>query len=578
MKITFLSVRAKNFLQIGNEFEQFDLNKHKFTVIVGKNGSGKSTILDMITYALYKKPYRPKVKLSQLINSTNKKQMVVEIAFKIGNSVYVVRRGEKPKLFEIYKDKKLLEADPSIGDQQDYLENVILGQNYKTFCQINVIGKAKYVQFMNLDPADRRAVVEDILDTNVYSVMKKIAKDDLKNLNEENRDLASKIEVLESKIATTESMLARYQADRTEQINDLENLKQKRLEQIQKDRETISQLKKRVDELEAEKEKILPANHVSKLEETLQHVNTSLGSCQSDYRRAKAIVEKIDSMTECPHCMQNVDDRHKQKILEENQSIINDAEVKIKNLEAKRTQMLEIRNRYQQTQNEIDALTRKAYDLNQNIKSAKSYIESLDEQIAKLKQPVEGAQNLPDVEDMKNKLDTYIKDKDALVQKIAKLNAAIDLLGDDGIKAKLIDRYIPIINESVNNYLDQMELFAEFNLDSEFNESINAINRETFTYHSFSEGQKMRIDLAILLTWRKIAQLRNSMTTNIFILDEVADGSLDDAGMTDFLNILRNLSDAQNTFLISHKESTQDMFENVIRVETVGNFSKYIRE
>lgn len=576
-RIVFHSIRAKNFLQIGNDFATFNLQKSPFTVIVGKNGSGKSTLLDMLAYVLYNKAYRPKFTLGQLVNCVNKKKMVVEIAFTTGVTTYIVRRGEKPKVFEIYRNNELIKPDPSIGDMQTYLEEKILGQNYKTFCQINVIGKASYKQFLTLSPAERRSVVEDILDSSVYSIMSSLAKEDYKDLSkivsEQDRD----IQILESKINTTKTILKQYEEDKSSQINELKQNIDTYKKSENDLQSKLSELEERLKNDEALLESIIPTQHRVKFDNEITRITGELGGFDTTRSRAQAIINKIDSMEKCPHCMQIVDENHKREIVEASEKEIASLVVQIETHNQKLTKFREIRNKFmiaqdakRETESEISLTKSK-------LSSIRGTLEHYSDQVRKLT-TVTSNPNLPNIDELNNEMDSLVVRKDLNVSKQSKLKSAISLLGDDGIKAKLIGKYIPIINKSVNDYLERMNMFVSFELDSEFCESVKAINRESFTYSSFSEGQKMRIDLAILLTWRKIAQLRNSMSTNIFILDEIADGSLDQEGMDEFLMILKEVADAQNTILISHKDSTIDMFDNVIRAETVGNFTRYVNE
>lgn len=577
MKLKFHSIRAKNFLQIGNDFATFNLQKAPFTVIVGKNGSGKSTLLDMIAYVLYNKAYRPKFTLGQLVNSVNKKQMIVEIAFTAGASTYVVRRGEKPKVFEIYRNKELIKPDPSIGDIQKYLEENILGQNFKTFCQINVIGKASYKQFLTLTPAERRSVVEDIMDSNIYSVMAALAKDDIKNLvkliDEQERD----IKILQNKIDTTQTMIKRYEQDRSQQVNELKQriaTEQINLDTWKADLVVLQTEHKQHEEL---LETIIPNQHKSRFQTEFMKIASDIGGYENTVAKAKQTLDKINTMTQCPHCLQDVDEAHKLEIAEAATKEILAAEKEIEALRQKQNKFAEIKQRYEAAEKEYYRIQSNKTSTSIKLTGVEGTIASLNDQIQRLN-TVHPIDDLPSITELELELTNLTESRDSNSVKLVKFKTAVELLGDDGIKAKLIGKYIPAINKSVNDYLQRMNMFVEFNLDNEFNESINAINRESFTYYSFSEGQKMRIDLAILLTWRKIAQLRNSMYSNLFILDEIADGSLDQEGMDEFVAILKEVADVQNTFLISHKDSTIDMFENVIRAETIGNFTRYTNE
>lgn len=574
MHIQFNSIRFKNFLQVGSEFEAFSLGADPFTVIVGANGSGKSTILDALTYVLFKKPYR-KIKLGQLINNTNRKGMVVEIAFTIGNNKYVVRRGEKPKLFEIFVNKQLLEVDPTVGDYQKYLEEVILRQDYKTFCQINVIGKAKYVQFMELDAAYRRTVVEDLLDANIYTVMQSIAKSKVKTLKEQFNESSTAIQILQSKIDTTtrvmESFDRQKEADLLTATSELESLEYKLSHEVG----TLESQQAAVDELKVELEAVIPEKHRTAFQERKRNVDRDIGALNSIVDRCDKLIEKVDQMTECPHCMQIVDDGHKEAIVKENNMQILTSMGQLQDAQEKLAKFDRIEDQFKQTERSLRSALESLSQSKQRISNFENLIDRQKKRIGELEQS--SIPELPDVEELRSELVTVTNQYDNINKEINKYNKALKRLGDDGIKASLVQKYIPIINKTINEYLEKMQMFVEFNLDSEFNETIDAVNRDLFTYHSFSEGQRMRIDLAILLTWRHIAKIRSSMSTNLFILDEIADGSLDDEGMVDFMDILKSISDTQNTIIISHKDATIDLFDKVIRAKTEGNFTKYIK-
>lgn len=574
MYIKFLSVRAKNFLQIGNEFETFPLAKNQFTVIIGKNGRGKSTIIDMITYALFKKPFR-KVKLGQLINNTNKKHMLVEIAFAIGKDTYVVRRGEKPKVFEIYKNGKQVTADPSITGYQQHLEDVIICQSFKTFKQINIIGKADYTPFMQLDPKDRRVVVEDILDSSVYSVMQTIGKSELSALNEELSNTERDISILSSKVENGKILIAKLEQDKKAEISALQFEVGKLKDEIVAHQNEQDSINADIEVLKGDLEKIIPVSIYTKVIETGQKLLDDIAVEKSNIQRAQNIISKLSSLEKCPHCMQIVDENHKREILKENQEIISAANFKIESYKSKFDKIDAKKKEYDKIKQIIQARTADVQSIGYQIQSCERITTDKNNRIAVLNRPIDVSE-LPDITELQSNLDSKQTVRDNLITSIQNYKKAIKLLGDDGIKSYLIDKYIPIINDTINRYLEKLELFVEFNLDSQFNETIKAINRDLFTYHSFSEGQKMRIDLAILLTWRQIARLRNSMSTNLFILDEITDGSLDQDGTDEFFNIVKNIQDVQNTIVISHKESTIDLFDNVIKAETIGNFTRYI--
>lgn len=587
MKIEFHKLRFKNLLSSGNEFESFDLDKDPFTVIVGPNGSGKSQILDALTYVLFKKPFR-KITLGQLINSRNKKGLLVEIAFSTGGHSYIVRRGEKPKVFEIYKDKKLIEPDPSITDMQTFLEGEILKQNYKTFCQVNVIGKATYVPFMSLTAANRREVVEDILDSHVYTIMQNLAKDDAKNLSVSINEQQTNATIISNKIDTITKMLDQQNADRTVEIDRYKHDIAECLSHIEnanKSKLTNQKaLEEKTDELKSAKDKLNSIiSDTNKFKTIYDKIVGELATNNSEINKAQSLISKIDQMQKCAHCLQDVDDSHKKQIIESNKQTIEQSQKNIVDLQSKKDKLDAVNQAYNDVKVDIERINNAIFALHQQDKSYEAdlllynrNITDYKQQIERLSQPIKLNSGIEDPKDLQQQLQDT-KDKiDLLVGQLEDYKQVIKLLGDGGIKSYLIDKYVPIINQTINQYLSQMDMAVEFELDNQFNEKIKANYLDDYSYESFSEGQKMRIDLAIMLAWRYIASVRNSMTTNILLLDEIADGSLEANGMKDFIEILRAL--AGNVFIISHNESTIDLFDNVINVE-IGKdgFSRYTK-
>jgi len=573
MNIVFKKIILKNFLQVGDFPVEFDLNKNNFTVIVGKNGSGKSTILDAITYVLFKKPFR-KVKLSQLINCTNKKNMVVEIEFDIGSDSYRVVRGEKPKVFEIYKNGQLIEIDDSINNYQNLLETQIIRQSFKTFTQINTIGKASYVQFMSLDPASRRQIIEDILDVGTFDKMAVLCKEDIKSLKLEISQKERDLDVLKTKISTTQEALDSFENKKKENIFRF----QRRNEETQKRKaELESEIKKMEDEISLLKTKeIFPANDVKRLNEYLRKFQVDYGVLKTEIEKSSSLIEKINDMEICPHCLQKVDETHRKEILSLNQR---EVEEKSEKLDLVKQKILKLKKVSEDFENHNSII----YQKESSLGLTKREISDMEREISRNLEQISEIQsqkldNLPDIKFLKTEgknLYDCLNAEGGLREKLALLGVTLKLLSDGGLKSLMIENYIGKINQYINHYLEKMQMFVEFELDGEFNESIRCINRDSFTYESFSEGQKLRIDLSILLTWRKIAMLKNSMHSNIFILDEIADASLDEEGFVDFIEILKTSFPDNNVFLISHKDSIIDLFENSIRVETRGNFSEY---
>ena len=535
-----------------------------------------TTWISALIYALYGKPYNKKLTLGQLINDTNKKNLVVEIAFKIGNDLYVIRRGQKPKLFEIFKNKQLVEPDPSIGDYQKQLEETILRQSMKTFSQINVITKATYTQFMDLDAKDRRAVVEDILDSRVYSNMQLIGKEQLKLLTKEVEQVDKQIDIQTNRLEDVSRMIRQYEQRNTGLIEDIDR-------SISKYNNTITPLTERLNQAEGNLEQTLikmealvPSRVVEQLNDKIDQLKTSIRVASSVVDSNQKTISKIDTFDNCPHCQQVIDVNHKNEIINAAKETISENYQIMQTNQTQLNKLLKKKQERDQLQSQANDLINEISKIHSMIDNAKSTIKDLENQknnIINSSQPTE----MPNIEEIQQTIDQLTITRDSLLEDVKTYKKAISMLGDDGLKASVINKYIPVINSVVNRLLESMNMFVDFTLDSEFNETINAINRENFTYHSFSEGQKMRIDLAILLTWREIAKIRNSMSTNLFFLDEIADGSLDDDGMNEFIAILKQSIDSQNVFVISHKESTidNDVFDTVIKVSTEGNFAKY---
>ena len=567
--ITFHAIRFKNFLSSGDSFSVINLTRSPLTLIRGRNGAGKSTLIDAICFALYGKPFR-KINKPQLVNSVNKKNCVVELGFSIGSNKYTVRRGIKPNLFEIYKNKELLPEDPSVGDYQKQLDS-ILEMTYKTFCQVNIIGKASYVPFMSLTAASRREVVEDLLDSQVYGVMLGLAKTEQTEINRRIKDLDADKRVVEAKIEAQEKLIARSNADKSTQIQEKKNS----LTEIVEERAKYvdASVKGKIAKQKALEEYNLVKD--DQLAVDIVEVKSQILSLTNEIRSSSALWMTIEHMKHCPQCAQEVESSHKDFIYRKTDEKTQGLKIKKLEYEGKLPELLH----KQKLSNEK---AEKFNDITVKLSGVTTKISMLDQQIARLQKELEILQvvapevniDQEELEDLRNNLIiTETKYNDA-VKELGVIKKTIALLGDDGIKASLIKKYIPIINKYINEYLEKMDLFVQFELDEQFNETIKSRYRDIFSYDSFSEGEKARIDIAILLTWRKIARVRNSTSTNIIVFDETMDGSMDSTGSDDFLKLLQ-ISDAQNTFIISHNQTVIDGFDDVIVAEKVGNFTEY---
>ena len=566
--IKFHKVRYKNFLSTGNSFTEIDLSRKKTTLIIGANGSGKSTLLDALTFGLFGRAFR-KIPKTALINSINGKATVVEVEFQIGRNMYRVMRSIKPNNFEIYRDGKMIHQDAAVRDYQAILEQQILKLNYKSFTQVVVLGSSTFTPFMQLNIPERRAIIEDILDIQIFSVMKECLKQRTSTLNNEQKEIRNNIKIGEAKIQGQEEAMRRLEENRDEMIDkltkditehntDIGNLKVNVEEGI----ETVSLLKDKISDEKDVREK---------LQQTLSDER------QFEAERKKFIKELkfYEDNDECPTCKQEIEADHKEKICCDTTESLKDLD---KKLDERGLTIQEINDRLEAislVQGEISQHQDEIQKLQNSISTNEQYVNKIQKQIDELQQQEH-------TEDDKDKLEKYrkayskLQDIDSeLTNKKHYHELAELLLRDSGIKTKIIRQYLPIMNKLINKYLASMEFFVQFELDEEFNEQIKSRYRDNFSYSSFSEGEKMRIDLSLLFTWRAVAKLKNSVNTNLLILDEVFDSSLDEGGTDEFLKILHTLDDNTNTFIISHKgETMNEKFNNIIEFEKTNNFSK----
>ena len=566
--ILFKNVRYKNFLSSGNVFTDIQLDRAKTTLITGENGAGKSTMLDAITFGLFGKPFR-KINKPQLLNSINEKACVVEVEFIIGKKHILVRRGIKPNIFEIEVDKVPLQQDANIRDFQEFLEKNILKLNYKSFTQIIILGNSSFVPFMQLKAHDRRAIIEDLLDIQIFSSMGNIlktyvAENKLKlDENKTSKDLISnKINLKEDYIIQlknkTKTLITRFEKDI-----------QKNLDQKTSILKEMSETNTKVDEL---LEQVNDAKQVTEKHDKLTEYQRSiLRNVDSEQKN----ITFFESNDDCPTCKQNIDHAFKHKEIIQKQEKIKEFETAIAEIDK---QLDEVRARLQAIQSiqeDIQSYQTKTQSLNNNISAIDQYIEKIQKQIEATEE------DTGDIKEEKKKLKEFEKElkeadttREDLLEDNEIYSVARNILRDEGIKARIVKQYLPIMNKLINKYLTQMNFFVSFNLDENFNEEIKSRYRDDFTYDSFSEGEKMRIDLALLFTWRSIAKLKNSVNTNLLILDEVFDSSLDGEGTDEFMKIVNEQGSSTNVFVISHKGDTlYDKFRVHMRFEKRKNFS-----
>ena len=568
--IVFEKVRWRNFLSTGNAFTEIDIGKSPTTLIVGSNGSGKSTLIDALTFALFNKPFR-KIKVAQLINSINQKDGLVEVEFSIGASKYKIRRGIKPNIFEIYQNNILVNQDAHSKDYQQFLEKQILKLNYKSFTQIVVLGSSSFIPFMQLPAPHRREVIEDLLDIQIFTRMNDILKVEMTTLAQNFKDTEKDLDVVIQKRDLQEQYIGRLDEQRKKsahEINDKISKSKKNIDGYQRD---ITDLQEQIDTLQ---KGIIDEEVVSKRLKKITSLQDALEKNKG--RIAKDITFYLEN-DECNTCKQSIDPAFKTKILDARQDKAKEIELASIELDNK---FNDVKNRITEivdTQNKITQIQYNINSLNANIQAENRSIDSYNIDITKINE-VENS------EDEMLKLQDYRQEETKLRDEKTKLNderyyAEIsgNLLKDTGIKTKIINQYLPVINHYVNHYLQSLDFFVQFNLDNSFKETIKSRHRDEFSYASFSEGEKLRIDLSLLFTWRTIAKMKNSTNTNLLILDEVFDSSLDNNGTDEFLKILNTMAKGINAFVISHKgDILIDKFSNTLKFEKANNYSRLV--
>ena len=569
--IVFKNVRWKNLLSTGNSFIEIQLNKSSNTLIIGDNGAGKSTILDALCFGLFNKPFRP-IKKDQLINSVNQGGTLVEIEFMIGNREYLVKRGIKKNLFEIYRDGKLLNQDAKIKDYQEFLEKNILKLNFKSFTQIVILGMS-FIPFMQLRASDRRTIIEDLLDIEIFSVMNYL----LRSKVTQNKDDIGTVDIAlglsENEQKLTKIMIDKLKEDKTVQIKKNKKDIEKHEEFLKTHKENINQIIKKIEELnESISDESNARGKIDSLHDYQRDIEKNIDKYEDE-------IEFYEKNEACNTCRQDIPKTFRKSMIE--------------NFHAKMHEcgqaLLKIGNVLQEKEkriHEIDTILNRVDLQKAEIAHNQNTIDACTQYIKKVaKQNEEISQMADDIDEKKKELDVidkdieiYNKDKEKLSNQKYLYELATTMLKDGGIKTRIIKQYLPIMNKLINKYLAEMDFFVSFNLDENFNESIKSRHRDEFTYDSFSEGEKMRIDLALLFTWRAVAKLKNSANTNLLILDEVFDSSLDAAGTDEFMRILNNLVKNTNVFVISHKgEILFDKFKSVLKFEKRKNFSQIIK-
>jgi DNA repair exonuclease SbcCD ATPase subunit len=570
--ITFNTIRWKNFLSTGNHFTQIELDTNPSTLIQGSNGAGKSTLLDAICFALFNKPFR-KINKPQLVNSINEKDCVVEIEFTIGNIVWRVHRGIKPNKFEVYRNDVLVDQVAATTDQQKWLEQQVLKMNFKSFTQVVILGSSTFVPFMQLTPAHRREVIEDILDIQIFSTMNVLLKDRIRGILEQQRECGYELKSAEGKVHMQEEHIRNSQTTNESEIE----LKHNEIAALE---EEIFEIKRYITILETANLDIhTEITEFDDVSDKIRNINELKFKIQHNNSAACKDLEFFQWNDSCPTCTQLIEKTFKDRKISDLSTKTEEYEQALLKLES---QHITLDKKYTAMLNFKDKLKRNhAEVLHQN-----SLIARNEKSMSKIYSEIQRLSESPDIAKLQGKLEVYQEEYSNVEKRCAEVSqkkteyeVVANLLKDSGIKARVIKKYIPVINKLINKYLTSMDFYVNFTLDEEFDEIIKSRYRDEFSYASFSEGEKQKIDLALLFTWREIARMKSSVSTNLLILDEVFDSSLDASGTEELLKILKNLDSSTNTFVISHKgEILTDRFINNIRFEKISDFSKIIED
>ena len=569
--IIFKKIKWRNFLSTGNQFTEIDLTEVKTSLIIGTNGAGKSTILDALTFSLFNKPFR-KVNKAQLVNTVNEKDCIVEIEFSVGKVDWKVIRGIKPNIFEIYRDGNILDQSAAATDQQKWLEEQVLKLNYKSFTQIVILGSASFVPFMQLTASNRREVIEDLLDIKIFSVMGLILKERMRSTNERLRDISVRKNLLEEKVDMQNSFI--------------EELEESGKKNVKEKKDKLKEINKDIDRYEGD---------LQELSEDLGVINQDIqmfSDCNAKLRKLGnlrgKLSQKVSTITKehkfftdntvCPTCTQSLNEDFRV-------NRINDAETRAKKLQDGFKELEEAIRLEEEKETQFKEFSQEASKLTHEISKTSTRISGLQSQGRDLEQEIQRVTDqIKNRTSERHALDKLIGELEALQidqSKESERNVynefAHALMKDGGVKSKIIKRYLPLMNQQINKYLQLMDFYINFSLDEEFKESVKSPVHDKFSYESFSEGEKMRIDLALLFTWREIARMKNSASTNLLILDEIFDSSLDGFGTEYFTKIVKYVVSDANVFVISHKtEDLIDSFDKIIRFDKVKGFSKKI--
>ena len=571
--ITFHVIRYKNFLSSGNVFTEIELDSHKNTLIMGHNGAGKSTLLDALCFVLFGKPFR-KVNKGNVVNSINNKNCVVEIEFTINNKLYKVIRGAKPNVFQIYCEDKMINQDAAAKDYQEHLEKNILRMNYKSFTQVVILGSASFVPFMQLSANDRRSVIEDLLDIQIFSAMSTVIKNRLQLNREHLEKNRVRLTSKEENKSYIEQTLASLKANNEEKLRELES-KKNDLEQEYIKQECV------VENLKIDYEKATENDlELSPLKSKHSKMIGLKAKMEGNMERLTKEVEFLNENDTCPTCHQSIDASFKENRLEE-------MDTKASELSRGLNKIADQIDGVLAEIEKIDEVLRNINQIKMDLSSAKSSYNHIANNLSQVTKQIEEfaisdkttQESERQLTAVQHDISSLEEEKKALLDDRQYIDLATTLLKDGGIKTKIIKQYLPIINKHINKYLAKLGFFVNFHINESFEESIKSRYRDEFSYQNFSEGEKLRIDLAILLTWRQIAKLKNSVNVNILVFDEILDRAMDATGIDEFIKIMWEMGDkGTNIFVISHKDTMTDRFQRTIRFEKIKNFSVLTKE
>ena len=567
--ITFETLRWKNFLSTGDQWTEIDLDGSPSTLIVGANGSGKSTMLDALCFALFNKPFR-KITRGQLVNSINEKGLKVEVTFSIGRDEYRVFRGAKPNVFELYKNNKMVDQDAATKDTQKYLEQSVLKLNYKSFTQVVILGSSTFVPFMQLKGPHRREVIEDLLDIKIFSQMNLLLRDRVRATMAQSKDCDHLLTVANQKVASQEKLL--------KNLNEINQSRQdERQKKIRDNRVMIEGLEKEKDNKKEELSELESRMvDVEDKRNAMSDLKNDKADISAELKVAKKDIKFLETHEDCPTCNQNIERAFRDARIGVLQGKGKKLSRKLDKIKGDITDMLKIIA-------EADDISMQCHEIRSDINQSERDIVRIEMETLKIQDELINLRdNRPNIVKEEQELQKVQEELDETLKSCAKVSEKLDefqvvshLLRDGGIKSQIIKKYVPVFNKLINKYLNNMDFFVNFTLDEEFNETLKSRFRDEFTYCSFSEGEKQKIDLALLFTWREVARMKNSVATNLLILDEVFDSSLDAGATAELLQILRALGQTTNLFVISHKgDILVDKFLRTLRFEKINDFSK----